>query len=67
MSQRLDLSADGRQLIVAPAKSSARRKNFDAAQEWAHERYGKGFREVVLMRRGVHAGANRFVPARARA
>ena len=34
-----DVSTDGRQLIVAPAKPSARRKKFDAAQSLAHKRY----------------------------
>jgi antitoxin component of MazEF toxin-antitoxin module len=43
----LDISTDGRQLIVAPAKPSARRKKFDAAQEWAHKRYGKAFRKLA--------------------
>src|ERR1035441_6481645 len=36
----LDVSTDGRQLIVAPAKPTARRKKFDAAQEGAQKRYG---------------------------
>ena len=35
--------------IVAPAKPSARRKKFDAAQEWAHKRYGKAFRKLDLV------------------
>ena len=43
----LDISTDGRQLIVAPVKPSARRKKCDAAQEWAHKRYGKAFRELA--------------------
>jgi hypothetical protein len=43
----LDVSTDGRQLIVAPAKPSARRKRFDAAQEWAHKQYGKTFRKLA--------------------
>jgi antitoxin MazE len=43
----LDVSTDGRQLTVTPAKSSARRKKFDAAQEWAHKRYGKAFRKLA--------------------
>ena len=43
----LDISTDGRQLIVAPAQPSARRKKFDAAQEWAHEQYGKAFRKLA--------------------
>ena len=43
----LDVSTDGRRLIIAPAKSSARRKKFDAAQEWVHQRYGKAFRKLA--------------------
>ena len=43
----LDISTDGRQLIVAPAKPSARRKKFDVAQEWARKRYGKAFRKLA--------------------
>ena len=43
----LDVSTDGRQLIVAPVKPSARRNKFDAAQEWAHKRYGKAFRKLA--------------------
>jgi antitoxin component of MazEF toxin-antitoxin module len=43
----LDISTDGRQLIVRPAKPSARRKKFDAAQEWAHKRYEKAFQKLA--------------------
>jgi antitoxin MazE len=43
----LDVSTDGRQLIITPAKPSARRKKFDAAQEWAHGRYGKAFQKLA--------------------
>jgi antitoxin MazE len=43
----LDVSTDGRQLIVAPAKPSARRKKFDAAQEWVHKRYEKAFQKLA--------------------
>ena len=43
----LDVSTDGKQLIVAPAKLSTRRKKFDAAQEWAHKRYGRAFRKLA--------------------
>jgi hypothetical protein len=43
----LDITTDGRQLIVAPARPSARRKRFDAAQEWAHQRYGKTFQKLA--------------------
>ena len=43
----LDVSTEGRQLIVAPAKPSPRRKRFDAAQGWAHKQYGKTFRKLA--------------------
>ena len=43
----LDVSTDGRQLIIAPATASARRKKFDGAQEWAHKRYGKAFQKLA--------------------
>lgn len=43
----LDVSTDGKQLIIAPSKPSTRRKKFDAAQEWAHARYGKAFRKLA--------------------
>jgi hypothetical protein len=34
-------------LVIAPAEESARRKRFDAAQEWAHKRYGKAFKKLA--------------------
>jgi antitoxin MazE len=43
----LDISTDGKQLIIAPSKPSGRRKKFDAAQEWAHNRYGKAFQKLA--------------------
>jgi antitoxin MazE len=43
----LDISTDGKQLIIAPAKPSARRKKFDAAQDWAHKRYAKAFQKLA--------------------
>jgi len=43
----LDISTDGKQLIVKPAKPSARRKKFEEAQEWAHRRYGKAFPKLA--------------------
>ncbi len=41
----LDISTDGKRLIVAPAPE--RRKRFEAAQEWAHKRYGKAFKKLA--------------------
>jgi len=43
----LDVSTDGTHLIVVPAKPSGRRKKFEAAQDWAHKRYGKAFRKLA--------------------
>lgn len=43
----LDLSTDGRRLIVAPAEQSARRRKFEAAQHTAHKRYGKAFQRLA--------------------
>jgi antitoxin MazE len=43
----LDVSTDGKQLIIAPAKPSRRRKKFEAAQQWAHKRYGKAFQKLA--------------------
>lgn len=43
----LDVSTDGRQLVISPVKPSARRKKFEAAQEWAHNRYEKAFRKLA--------------------
>jgi antitoxin component of MazEF toxin-antitoxin module len=44
---QLDISTDGRRLIVAPAEQSARRGKFDAAQRAAHGRYGKAFQKLA--------------------
>ena len=38
---------DGKQLIVKRATLTARRKKFEAAQEWAHGRYGKAFKKLA--------------------
>ena len=43
----LDVSTDGKQLIVSPVKPSARRKKFESAQELAHKRYGSAFRKLA--------------------
>jgi antitoxin component of MazEF toxin-antitoxin module len=43
----LDITTDGKQLIVAPAKPSARRAKFEAAQEFAHKRYEKAFKRLA--------------------
>jgi len=43
----LEVSTDGKQLIVAPAKPSAQRTKFEAAQDLAHKRYGKAFQKLA--------------------
>jgi antitoxin component of MazEF toxin-antitoxin module len=43
----LDITTDGKRLIVSPAKASARRKKFEAAQAWAHKKYGRAFRRLA--------------------
>jgi len=43
----LDVSTDGKRLIVAPAEPSARRRKFDEAQDVAHRRYGKAFKKLA--------------------
>ena len=43
----LNVSTDGRQLIIAPAKPSARRAKFEAAQELAYKRYGRAFQKLA--------------------
>jgi antitoxin MazE len=43
----LDISTDGKHLIITPANLSPRRKKFDAAQEWAHKRYGTAFQKLA--------------------
>ncbi len=43
----LDISTDGKRLIVAPAKPSDRRKKFEAAQQTAHKRYARAFKKLA--------------------
>ena len=43
----LDVSTDGRRLIVVRAKPSARRKKFETAQASAHKRYAKAFQTLA--------------------
>lgn len=43
----LDISTDGKRLIVAAAEPSARRDKFEAAQERAHQRYGRAFKRLA--------------------
>jgi antitoxin component of MazEF toxin-antitoxin module len=43
----LEITTDGKRLIVCPAEPSARRERFEAAQKMAHARYGKAFKKLA--------------------
>ncbi|MBZ5625164.1 MAG: AbrB/MazE/SpoVT family DNA-binding domain-containing protein [Acidobacteriia bacterium] len=43
----LDVTTDGKRLIVTPVEASVRRQKFVAAQETAHKRYGKAFKKLA--------------------
>jgi antitoxin component of MazEF toxin-antitoxin module len=43
----LEITTDGRQLTVAPAEMSPRRKKFERAQAWAHKKYGRAFKRLA--------------------
>jgi len=43
----LEISTDGRQLVVTPARKSSRRKKFEQAQTWAHKKYGRAFKRLA--------------------
>ena len=43
----LDITTDGKRLMIAPAKPSARRKKFEAAQKLVHQRYARAFKKLA--------------------
>jgi antitoxin MazE len=43
----LEITTDGRQLIIAPTAISERRKKFEEAMRWSHERYGETFKKLA--------------------
>jgi len=43
----LEISTDGKKLMIAPAENPDRSKKFEAAQEWAHRRYAGAFRKLA--------------------
>jgi antitoxin MazE len=43
----LEVSTDGKKLTIAPAAATSRRKKFDAAQTFAHRRYGGAFKRLA--------------------
>ena len=43
----LEITTDGKRLIVAPAGASERRDRFQAAQRVAHQRYSRAFKKLA--------------------
>jgi antitoxin MazE len=43
----LDISTDRARLIIAPAVDPSGKQRFDAAQQRAHQRYGKAFQKLA--------------------
>ena len=43
----LDISTNGKQLIVGVAEPTEHRKNFEAAQARAHQQFGKAFQKLA--------------------
>ena len=43
----LEITTDGKSLFVAPARASARRDKFEAAQQRAHKQYARAFQKLA--------------------
>jgi antitoxin MazE len=43
----LDVSTDGKRLVIAPVDLAARRKKFDEVRADAHKRYAETFRQLA--------------------
>jgi antitoxin component of MazEF toxin-antitoxin module len=43
----LEVSTDGKNLMISPVEDPDRRKRFEAAQKWAHRRYAGAFRKLA--------------------
>ena len=43
----LEITTDGKRLVIAPAEPSARRKKFEAVNEIIHQRYGRAFKKLA--------------------
>lgn len=43
----LEISTDGKRLVVSPVEAPERREKFEAAQKWAHRRYAGAFRKLA--------------------
>ena len=43
----LDISTDGKRLVIEVAQPSARRKKFLDAMAWAEKKYGRAFKKLA--------------------
>jgi antitoxin MazE len=43
----LEVTTDGKQLMITPVNGDARKARFDAAQTLAHTKYAKAFRKLA--------------------
>jgi len=43
----LEVTTDGKQLVIAPVTPATKRKKFEAAQQLAHKRYGNAFKKLA--------------------
>jgi len=43
----LEITTDGKRLVIAPAEPSARRKKFEAARKFVHENYADVFKKLA--------------------
>jgi len=43
----LEVTTDGKTLTITPARENTRRKKFEKAQAFAHDRYGRAFKRLA--------------------
>ena len=43
----LDITTDGKRLMIEPAQPSVRRKKFEDALAWGHKNYGRAFQRLA--------------------
>lgn len=43
----LEITTDGKRLVIAPAEPSARRKKLEAIHEVIHQQYGRAFKKLA--------------------
>lgn len=43
----LDITTDGKRLVIEPAQPSARRKKFLDAMAWAEKKYGRALKKLA--------------------